>query len=183
MEYYRIEVRLLDAKPPPWRQFLLRKTATFEKLHVAIQEACGWSNYHLYAFRETDDGPVIATIPDDDLAAREPDAKRVKLSTFLPDTGSKHFLYLYDFGDNWQHEVRILEVVSMPKRFARQLLAGERAFPPEDCGGISGYENCVAVALGKATGEIEDPEHLRGWLGDWHPERFDLAAVKQRFDL
>ena len=63
------------------------------------------------------------------------------------------------------------------------LTGGRRAGPPEDCGGIPGYENCVAVALDKATGEIEDPEELRKWLGDWHPERFDLAAAKKRFDL
>jgi len=182
MEYCRIEVRLLDVKPPPWRQFLLEKTATFEKLHLAIQDACGWTNSHLYSFTETDEGPVIATIPDDDLAAPEPDAKKVKLSAFLPDTGSKRFFYQYDFGDSWWHELTILEVVSMPKRFVRQLLAGERAFPPEDCGGIPGYENCVAVVLNKATGEIEDPEYLRRWLGDWHPERFDLASAKKQFD-
>ncbi len=125
---------------------------------------------------------MIATIPDDDYAVHDPDAKKVKLSAFLPDVGSKRFFYQYDFGDNWWHEVRILEVVSMPRRFVRQLLAGERAFPPEDCGGIPGYENCVAVALDKATSEIEDPEHLRGWLGDWRPDRFDLAAAKKGFD-
>jgi hypothetical protein len=183
MEYYRIEVRLLDVKPAPWRQFLIKKASTFERLHMAIQDSCGWTNSHLYAFTETNKGPVIATIPDDDLAAHEPDAKKVKLSAFLPDTGSKRLFYLYDFGDNWRHEVNALDVVSMPRRFVRQLLAGERAFPPEDCGGIPGYENCVAVVLDKATSEIEDPEHLRGWLGDWRPDQFDLAAAKKRFDL
>ncbi len=182
MEYYRIEVSLLGVKPPPWRQFLLKRAGTFEKLHLAIQDACGWTNSHLFSFSETDDGPVIATIPDDDYAVHEPDAKKVILSAFVSDTGSKRFFYQYDFGDNWWHEVKILDVVSMPQRFVRQLLAGERAFPPEDSGGISGYENCVAVAMDKATGEIDDPEHLREWLGDWRPDRFDLAAAKKRFD-
>ena len=182
MEYYRIEVRLLDVKQAPWRRFLIKKTATFERLHMAIQDSCGWTNSHLYSFAETDKGPVIATIPDDDLAEPGPDAKKVMLSAFLPDKGSKRLFYQYDFGDNWWHEVKVLEVVSMPQRFVRQLLAGERAFPPEDCGGIPGYENCVAVASDKATGEIDDPEDLREWLGDWHPERFDLAIEKKRFD-
>jgi hypothetical protein len=169
-------------KPAPWRRFLLKKAATFERLHVAIQDSCGWTNSHLYSFTETAKGPVIATIPDADVAAQEPDAKKVKLSEFLPDAGSKRLFYLYDFGDNWRHEVTALEVVSMPQRFVRELLAGERAFPPEDCGGIPGYENCVAVALDKATGEIDDPESLRDWLGDWRPDQFDLAAAKKRFD-
>jgi hypothetical protein len=182
MEYYRIEIRLLDVKPPPWRQFLLKKTATFEKLHAAIQDACGWSNYHLYAFRETDKGPAIAGIPDDSYTAPDPDAKRVKLSSFFTAGGPARCIYQYDFGDDWWHEVRILEVASMPKRFVRQLLAGGRAFPLEDCGGVAGYLNCVAVVQDKATGEIDNPEELRKWLGDWHPEHFDLAAAKQRFD-
>jgi hypothetical protein len=73
--------------------------------------------------------------------------------------------------------------LSLPQRFVRQLLAGERAFPPEDCEGIPGYENCVAVALDEPTDDIDDVESLREWLGDWHPDRFDLARVKQAFDL
>jgi hypothetical protein len=180
MDYYRIDVRLLEAKPAPWRQFLIKKTATFEDLHQAIQDACGWTNSHLYSFSQTERGPVVATIPDDDYAAGEPDARKVKLSTHL--STSATLLYQYDFGDSWWHEVTVLDVVPVPQRFIRQLLAGERAFPPEDCGGIPGYENCVAVAFDRPTDEIEDVEELREWMGDWHPERFDFAAVKRGFD-
>ena len=80
MEYYRIDVRLLDVKPPPWRQFLLKKAATFEHLHMAIQDACGWANTHLYAFHATDDGPVIAGIPHDAYSSPDPDAGVATLS-------------------------------------------------------------------------------------------------------
>ncbi len=74
MDYYRIEVRLLEADPAPWRQFLIKKDATFAALHRAIQDACGWTNSHLFSFSQSETGPVIATIPDDDFGADEPDA-------------------------------------------------------------------------------------------------------------
>jgi len=180
MDYYRIEVRLLEADPAPWRQFLIKKDATFEALHRAIQDACGWTSSHLFSFSQSKTGPVIATIPDEDFGADETDARKMKLTDFLTGTGS--FYYQYDFGDGWWHEVEALDVVSVPQRFQRQLLAGERAFPPEDCGGIPGYENCIAIALDEPTDDVEDPEELREWLGDWHPERFDLAVVKGKFD-
>lgn len=180
MNYYRIEVRLLHADHAPWRQFLIKKDATFASLHDAIQDACGWTKSHLFLFSEVETGPPIATIPDKEFGADEPDARKVKISDYLTRTGS--FLYLYDFGDGWWHEVEVLDVVSVPQKFRRQLLSGERAFPPEDCGGIPGYENCAAIALGEPTDDVDDADELRGWLGGWHPDQFDLAAVKSQFD-
>lgn len=56
-------------------------------------------------------------------------------------------------------------------------MGGARAFPPEDCGGIPGYEDCVRVVKGG-----KDTEDLRKWMGDWDPERFDLVAVARRFN-
>lgn len=182
MQYYRIEVRLLDAKPAPWRRFLLKKSATFENLHHAIQDACGWGNCHLYAFHEAMNGPVIAGIPDDTFGRPDPDAAKVKLAKVFSEDGPNRCFYQYDFGDGWWHAIRLVETVSLPERFERRLEAGERAFPPEDCGGIPGYENCIAVALDKPTDEIDEPEDLREWLGDWHPERFDLTAERRGFD-
>lgn len=182
MQYYRIEVRLLDVEPAPWRVFLIKKASSFEHLHLAIQDACGWTNSHLYAFHERYEGPVLAGIPDDESDPPDPDAKKVKLSSVFTEHGPDRCCYQYDFGDSWWHQVQV-EGVSTPERFVRRLIDGARAFPPEDCGGIPGYEDCVAVALDKPTDEIDDPEHLRTWLGGWHPERFDLAQAKRRFDL
>lgn len=184
MQYYRIEVRLLDVRPAPWRRFLLKKSATFENLHLAIQDACDWGNCHLYGFHESMDGPALAGIPDDDTFGEpDPDASKVKLASFFSEDGPSRCFYQYDFGDNWWHAVRLVETVSVPGRFVRRLEAGARAFPPEDCGGIPGYENCVSVATDKPSDAVEDPEGLREWLGDWHPERFDLAAATRAFEL
>jgi hypothetical protein len=74
----------------------------------------------------------------------------------------------------------VVRTVDLPETFKRRLLAGSRAFPPEDCGGLGGYEDCVKVVRGDP--DVEDEETLREWLGDWHPERFDLEATRRAFD-
>ena len=80
-------------------------------------------------------------------------------------------------GDWWEHDVRVVDFgKDWPEDFGRKLLAGERAFPPEDCGGTGGYEECVEVALRKK----KDPERLR-WLERWHPEKFDFKETKRLF--
>lgn len=93
-------------------------------------------------------------------------------------------LYVYDFGDGWEHLVELKAVVESPERFKRRLVGGARAFPPEDCGGIWGYERCLA-ALGLLKADDFDQtvlEETREWLGDWDPEGFDLQATKKDFD-
>ena len=90
---------------------------------------------------------------------------------------SERYRTLYDFGDSWLHNVTLIGTSTLAERFTRELQDGARAFPPEDCGGLPGYEDCVAVL---ETGE--DPEGIREWIGDWRPEAFDLQAERERFD-
>ncbi|NJK31278.1 MAG: plasmid pRiA4b ORF-3 family protein [Deltaproteobacteria bacterium] len=183
--YYELEVSLQEIQPRIWRRFLIRTTATFAQLHQAIQDSFGWQDYHLWEFRlPSHRGLPIAGLPDDDEHDRPtPDAKAVKLSTYF--TGARVVEwceYLYDFGDDWVHDVKLIAVHSEKESFKRRLLAGERAAPPEDCGGIPGYEQIVHFV---ATGEDildDDPERLETWLGGWRPDRFDLTAAKQEFD-
>lgn len=181
-QYYEFEVSLQEVEPRIWRRFLLRKEATFYELHQAIQDACGWEDYHLFDFKGEPNGKPIAGIPDpdEDKSTRDPDAKKVKLPSFFDI--HKTCLYEYDFGDGWMHDVRLVETVELPYKFKRALMAGERAFPPEDSGGVGGYERFVSFL---ETGEdewSEDPEDLRRWLGGWTPERFDLRIIKTLFD-
>lgn len=173
--YYDITVTPDDVHPPVWRRFLLAADATFADLHRAIQDACGWENCHLFEFSSSA-GARIAGLPDqdwDDLGV--PDASTVALSQALDERGVCR--YVYDFGDHWEHTVRSEGVVESDEPFHRRLLGGARAFPPEDCGGVPGYERCVEVARGG-----EDHEGLREWLGGWDPERFDLEAARRAFD-
>ena len=139
-DYFEFEVDLAEVKPRIWRRFLLPKTGTFLDLHQAIQDACGWLDYHLFSFYEKDPyGGSVAGIPDDrDMTEYEiPDASRKKLSTYFS-TGEgkqKSCGYQYDFGDDWLHKVTLKGAAKLDEEFPRRLLAGERAFPHEDCGG------------------------------------------------
>ncbi len=90
--------------------------------------------------------------------------------------------YVYDFGDNWVHDVKLIAPRIEKETFKCRLIGGEGVAPPEDCGGPPGYE---AVQHLLATGEDRvggDPEGLRTWLGGWTPDGFDLAAAKAAFD-
>ena len=178
-EYYCLRASLLDVKPPIWRQLLIRESATFMDLHEALQESCGWENRHLFAFHESLRGPVIAGIPDDEFSPPTPDAGEETLTGYFRSDGATTCYYLYDFGDDWWHEVKLEKVIHRNQAFKRELLDGARSFPPEDCGGTPGYEDCLAVLSGRAAnGDTE----LAAWLGDWSPERFDLGEVKAQFD-
>lgn len=173
--YYDITVTLDDVPAPPWRRFLIEADATFAHLHRAIQEACGWEDRHLFEFSSTS-GVPLAGLPDVEDNVPVPDASTVRLGTVL-DTDVTEIRYVYDFGDHWQHAVRCEAPAESDEGFHRRLVGGARAFPPEDCGGVGGYEECVAVVRGG-----EDDKDLRTWLGDWAPERFDLEAARQVFD-
>jgi pRiA4b ORF-3-like protein len=167
-------------------------TYSFWDLHVAIQDSMGWLDYHLHRFRMTRPGTddvVQIGIPDEDaFEGDEPilPGWDVPIASYFayPDVAAK---YEYDFGDGWEHEVT-LEAIR-PRQGLRypRCLAGERACPPEDCGGVGGYEDLLAV-MRDLTHE-EYVSTLR-WLsgGRFDPERFNAKRVKfdhprKRWDL
>lgn len=181
--YLDFEVSLREVQPKVWRRFLIRSTDTFMDLHEAIQDACGWLNCHLFAFRTTRRRTIAGLPNDDGFSDPDPDASSIKLSSFFGPGKSMRCVYEYDFGDSWEHDVVLKEATDLKERFQRRLTDGGRAFPPEDCGGPPGYEDCVRVAEGfdgeMIFGQADD---LREWLGDWTPEGFDLHEVKRHFD-
>ncbi len=183
--YYEFDVSLQELQPRIWRRFLFRTTATFAQLHQAIQESFGWQDYHLWEFRlPTYRGrPIAGLLGGEEYDRPTPDAKAVKLNTYF--TGKRVVEwceYLYDFGDDWTHDVKLIAVHSEKESFKRRLLDGGRAAPPEDCGGTPGYERMVLfVHTGEDTYD-DDPEGLATWLRGWRPDAFDLARAKAEFD-
>ena len=184
--YFEFEVTLLEVEPRLWRSFLLRDTGSFEELHGAIQRACGWGGVHLYEFRELA-GDSIASSEQLAEAADTSEAASVPLQSYFKQSGQE-CQYLYDFGDNWRLWVKLIRKVALPDRFVQRLTGGEGVFPPEDCGGVSGYEGCVkACRLTnseiKKLGPHERQEILarKEWLGGWRPVGLDFKKVQAGF--
>lgn len=188
-----LEVELVDewndyapVQPRIWRRFRLLDSpeTTLHDLHEAIQDACGWLDYHLHAFYDDDDGRRSLSTSDIDRGEYEdsppPASQEIAVRDVLHRIGQT-LLYEYDFGDSWYHRITLVERASSTDRVFRQLVSGARAFPPEDAGGVHAYEELVRVAAG---GEAEgfDTDALRAWLGSWSPDHFDLKATKSFFD-
>lgn len=176
---YQIKVTLKDIRPPIWRRLQVAGDLTLASLHDVIQIALGWTNSHLHQFII---GKSRYGVPHPDDMPWEPrlaDESKVTLREALG-PGGKRFVYEYDFGDGWQHDI-VVEKTLPPAAGVvyPRCIAGRRACPPEDCGGPWGYGDFL-----EAIGDPEHPEHAerRDWVGgEFDPEEFDLEAVNAQF--
>ena len=143
---YQFKITLLDIKPAIWRRIQV-PDCTLVDLHEYIQAAFGWENYHLHQF-DIDGVRYGQPAPDgDDFGMDFEDETDVLLSKLLPKSGRKSpWIYEYDFGDGWRHEVLFEGFPPVdPKAKYPLCLEGERACPPEDCGGPWGYADYLAA--------------------------------------
>ena len=148
---------------------------SLHRLHLILQAVMGWTNSHLYRF-EIGGTQFGEPDPENDFyGLKMKNSQRTKLDKAVPDE-SVRFIYEYDFGDSWEHEVLVERILpAVPGVSHPVCLAGKRACPPEDCGGIGGYAYLLEV--------IEDPayeEHneMMEWLGgEFDPEAFDMQYV------
>lgn len=183
---YQFKVSLKGTKPKIWRRIQVPSTFTFDSLHGVIQDAMGWEGGHLHQFnmkhpRTGERISIGEPAPDDgfgfmfDIIPEE----TARIARYFAADKTKA-VYVYDFGDNWQHEV-VLEK-KIPADASVQYprcIAGKRACPPEDCGGIWGYAELLTI--------LADPEHdeyneKMEWLddigrGDFQPDEFDPKSV------
>ncbi len=161
---YQFKLTLLDFSPVIWRRIQV-KDSTLDKFHERIQTAMGWTNSHLNQFRI--DGKLFGDLllmEEDFDEFGYKDSTVIKLSEVLPRTGERfRFEYEYDFGDGWTDEVLFEGCLRVePGRFYPICLEGERACPPEDVGGISGYGEFLEVL---ADPSDEQHEQFVGWIG------------------
>ena len=175
-QLYLLKITLRYSDPPIWRRLVVPATIRLYKLHKGIQVAMGWWDSHLHQFvingREYGD-PSIAEWGE---VLNE---RRYKLKNVAPRKGSK-FMYEYDFGDGWQHDI-VVEKILPNESGSKYLICldGRRACPPEDVGGIPGYEEFLQA--------INDPEHEEHesyleWIGgEFDAERFDIDRVNKIF--
>jgi hypothetical protein len=193
---YQFRVELREIEPAIWRVIQVPSEYSFWDLHVAIQDAMGWLDYHLHAFRvkmprkksETEIG-----IPDEDFDNRDVLAGwKVPIMKYFTEPG-KTAIYDYDFGDGWSHSV-LLEGILLKEKGLKypRCIAGERACPPEDCGGVDGYYQLL-----KILSDPNHPEHqeYNEWLKGhaknyfpYEPDKFESEKVefwdpKKRFKI
>ncbi len=165
-----------------WRRIEVPASYSLWDLHVAIQDVMGWKDYHLHAFRFDDpdgEGRVEVGIPNDD--AFEGEAPILPgweqpIREYFEQPGMV-VEYEYDFGDGWEHDVLFEGVVPRVNgRKYPRCTGGARACPPEDCGGVHGYEELLSVVFDPLNPEFES---TKTWLGgNFDPEGFDPARVK-----
>ncbi len=174
---------LTGTAPLVWRRIQVPERYSFWDLHVAIQDAMGWLDYHLHEFRLLDakEGQVVSIgIPTDDDTEDRPilPGWECPLSRFFerPDWHAPPATYAYDFGDDWQHVVAHegMEPAEESARYPR-CIAGARRCPPEDCGGVHGYVEFLQT--------VENPRHpehqstLEWAGGEDDPDVFDPSAI------
>ena len=169
----QLKVELVWIKPKVWRRILVPESITLGNLHHVLQRAFSWCDCHLHEF---DFGGERFGIPDPEFDW-EPirSEKRVQLKTALG--GMTSFKYVYDFGDHWEHRIKVERVLpgDLELSYRAMLLTGANATPPEDVGGATGYEDFVA-----AMADPNHPEHqsMREWYGDsFDPAFIDVVAL------
>jgi hypothetical protein len=180
---YQFKVILDGVKPPVWRRIQLPGDASFWDLHCAINDAMGWEDMHLHAFQIGDKrNSIDIGIPmEDDMPWSDATMLAgwdVPIANHLNQPGA-HCTYLYDFGDDWSHKIVLEAIVPREAKIKYpRCLAGARACPPEDCGGVHGYARLCDIL--KDPGKTdEEAEELLDWLGsDFDPEAFDACKVK-----
>jgi hypothetical protein len=177
---YQFKITLSGLQPPVWRRIQV-KNCTLDKLHEHIQTAMGWTNSHLHHFR------IDGTFFGDPLLMEEDfdemnyqDSTITKIREVLPRGGKRfQFEYEYDFGDSWSHEV-LFEGCPRAEPGCRYPLCveGERACPPEDIGGTSGYQDFVETLV---EVDHEDHDDSLKWIGGrFDPDEFDAMKVTRR---
>ena len=178
---YQFKITLLNITPPIWRRIQVPETYTFWDLHVAIQDAMGWEDYHLHEFEMhhplTGEKVKIGIPYEGDERELIPEYV-AKIAEWFS-MKNRVAKYIYDFGDHWEHEIKLEKILARDKNIEYPIcIAGERACPPEDCGGVWGYKEFLEAIKNP---EHEEHETMLEWIGgEFDPEHFDPKEV--RFD-
>ena len=147
---YQFKITLNDIRPPIWRRIQVPETYSFWDLHVVIQDAMGWLDYHLHQFDINNPSTGMKEnigIPDDDFEMDydiHPGWEKKIKHYFSMD--NKKAMYSYDFGDDWRHTVILEKILLRDKNIDYPTcIKGKRACPPEDCGGVWGYTDFLEI--------------------------------------
>jgi Plasmid pRiA4b ORF-3-like protein len=174
---YQLKITLKGSRPPIWRRVQVLSTITLGQLHEIIQTSMGWTDSHLHQFKIL--GREYGR-PQPEFDFYVLDESKTKLSQVVAGEKFK-FVYEYDFGDGWDHDVLVEKVLPrLPDAQYPVCLTGKRACPPEDSGGVWGYAELLQTVQDPSS---PDYEEQREWLGeDFDSEAFDLDDVNEALE-
>lgn len=173
---YQLKVTLIGSKPPIWRRVLVPSNIALGKLHLVLQISMGWTNSHLHQFISNG---VFYGIQDDDSGFdMEVENEDKYILNQLLRSEKEAINYEYDFGDGWEHKILLENILPFDKdNQSPSCIKGKRACPPEDCGGIWGYQELLDT--------LNDPKHpeyesMLEWLGgEFDLEAFDIDEINK----
>lgn len=170
-----LKITLDDIEPAVMRRVVVPADIRLDRLHLVIQAAMGWTNSHLYEYQIG--GASWGELDPDGFYEDPLEAKKGRLNSVLADAGRKTFSYLYDFGDGWSHTVKLEKIAPGIQGDANLiLLDAVGRCPPEDCGGVGGYENLLQIL---ADPDHKEHEETLTWCGGpFNPRQPNLPALE-----
>lgn len=165
----RLLVKLDHIEPAIWRRVEVPITTSLKGLHDVIQAVMLFEDYHLF---EINAGGKRYAVPDPewDFGRETYAARNVRIGA-LVDRGITAFDYTYDFGDDWRHSITVEAVTDAdPAVEYPRFIEGERRAPPEDVGGLPGFEDFLT-----AMAKPQHPKHQE--VIDWYRGRFDPSDI------
>jgi hypothetical protein len=172
---YQLKVSLTESNPPIWRRIQVPSHITLYKLQRILQTVMGWKNAHLHQF--TIAGTAYGqSHPEYGLEMKT--ERRARLDELITREGDR-FIYEYDLDESWEHQLELEKILAPEAKIHYpRCLDGERASPPEDCGGMRGYQELLEI-----LDNPDDPEYAETveWLGgEFDPDAFDLEGVNRQ---
>lgn len=171
-----LKVSLRGARPPIWRRLRVPARTTLDTLHEVLQVSFGWTDSHLHLFESGGRRYSDPSFQLDDWGEPTGDESRVRLSDVVSAPGDR-LRYEYDFGDSWEHDIVVEDMLPGDGATVTVCVGGRRAGPPEDCGGVWGYAELCAILA-----DPRHPEHGErlAWAGGrLDPARFDPQEINR----
>lgn len=174
----QFKISLNDSRPPIWRRVQIAYTSSFLDLHAVIQDAMGWEDCHLHSFSFEDKKTrerIIIGPPDEESFFEVLPEKQTLVKDWFSDQ-LPQCVYNYDFGDDWHHKVLLEKTLpAEPGIKYPRCIKGKRACPPEDSGGVWGYEYKLEILR---NSKHQEHQMVSEWMGkNFDPEKFDVKDI------
>jgi hypothetical protein len=172
-QIFQIQISLQGSKPKIWRRILVKPEITLVDFHKIIQTVMGWTNSHLHLFQQGRN----SYSPEEFEVEDTKNSRKVTLNSLLKKEKDK-IKYEYDFGDGWQHDILLEKILPSDKTMPiPSCIDGKGNCPPEDCGGIWGYEEIKKILV---NSKHEQYEETMEWLGgEFDPDYFDKNKINE----